>query len=363
MKQIDIDKILCCGCMACYNTCKFGAISIQENEQGFLEPIINKEICKSCGACAKVCPVLNAKEEISVGDYPRAYAVINKDENTRANSSSGGVFTLLALNILNNGGVVFGAAFNDNNMVEHIMVEHIDDINKLQGSKYLQSSIGNSYKKAEEMLNMGRNVLFTGTPCQIEGLKAYLNKEYENLYTQDVICHGVPSPKVWREYIKHLNIKGKISINFRNKKNGWKKFALSLKSGNKDYLEYHGENMFMRAFLKNICLRKSCYNCSFKKYVRNSDITLADFWGIDKILPDMFDNKGTSLVVVNNPKGKDMLNYILKYVKCISVDLNTAIKYNTCMTKSVDMHSSREEFFCDLGNISFDKLIDKYLNN
>lgn len=363
MNVIDVNKILCCGCMSCYNICKFSAISIQENEQGFLEPVVNKDKCKSCGACVRSCPVLNEKKEIGQDVYPKAYAVVNIDENDRANSSSGGVFTLLATNVLNNDGVVFGAAFNEKNMVEHIMIDDVKDINKLQGSKYLQSSIGNSYRKAEEMLDMGKLVLFTGTPCQIEGLKSYLSKEYENLYTQDVICHGVPSPKVWREYLKSLKINEKSSINFRDKQNGWKKFALSLKSSNKNYLEYHGENRFMRAFLKNICLRKSCYNCSFKKYKRNSDITLADFWGIDKILPDMFDDKGTSLVIVNTRQGENIFNNILGFTKYVSVDLKEAVKYNSCMTQSVNLNAKREEFFDDLGHISFDELIDKYLNN
>ena len=215
------NKTECMGCHACFNKCPKQAIEMVEDEKGFKYPKVNKEKCIECGLCEKVCPIINNRKILN---EPKAYAIINKKDEIREKSSSGGIFTLLAEYVIKNGGVVFGAAFDENWNVKHYYVEDIQDINIFRGSKYMQSIIGNTYKQAEEFLKDDRIVLFTGTPCQIEGLKAYLGKEYDKLYTQDIICHGVPSPKVHNIYLEYLKKKFKANkienISHRDKEVG-----------------------------------------------------------------------------------------------------------------------------------------------
>ena len=355
------NKQNCSGCSACYNKCPKQSITMFEDEKGFRYPKIDKELCINCGLCDKVCPIINSKQTQT---EPKAYACYNKNEKIRLASSSGGIFTLIAQNIIEQGGVVFGAIFDSDFSVKHTYIEKVEELDKLRTSKYLQSRIEDTYKQVEEFLKENRKVLFTGTPCQIEGLISYLGKQYENLYTQDIICHGAPSPKVWKKYLEFMNkrAEGKpVQINFRQKDDGWNLYALSLKYNNNAYKINHKNDLFMKAFLKNVSLRDSCYNCSFKKKNRLSDITLADFWGIDNIAPEMNDNKGTSLVIVNSNKGNKMFEAIMKDITYKEVNFETAIKHNPSMTKSVQPHKNRNVFFENLDNIEFDELIKKYI--
>lgn len=266
--------------------------------------------------------------------------------------------------VIKNGGVVFGAAFDENWNVKHYYVEDIQDINIFRGSKYMQSIIGNTYKQAEEFLKDDRIVLFTGTPCQIEGLKAYLGKEYDKLYTQDIICHGVPSPKVHNIYLEYLKKKFKANkienISHRDKVKGWKNFNTEIKFDTGKYTETHDKDLYMQAFLRDTILRDSCYDCKFKKKNRISDITLADFWGIQNILPEMDDDKGTSLMIINSKKGNNLFENIKNNVKYQEVDFENAIRYNQSMIKSVNMDRNRDKFFENLDKIEFDKLVKKY---
>lgn len=352
----------CTGCYACYNVCPQNAITMDEDNYGFQYPTINKEKCINCGLCEKICPVLHKEK---VNNQPKAYACINKNENIRKQSSSGGIFTLLAEKILDLGGVVFGAQFDEDFNVIHSYVENKEDLYKFRGSKYVQSQIGASFKKVRQFLNEGRCVLFTGTPCQIEGLYSYLSKEYEKLYTQDIICHGIPSPKVWRKYIKSIEDAKKYKLtnaNLRNKTTGWLTYSFKYQLENKKtYTEYSFENKYMQLFLKSIILRESCYNCHFKSKNRKSDITLADFWGIQNVVPKMFDNKGTSLVIVNSQKGNELFNKIKQDIKYIENDFEESIKYNPSMTKSTERPKSREEFFEKLENEDLETLAEKYV--
>ena len=358
---ILIQKKECTGCSACYNICPKNAIEMIEDKKGFKYPNIDKEKCDNCKLCQKVCPILNSN---IVNNIPRAYAVINNNEITRNQSSSGGVFSLLAEYIIDNNGVVFGAAFDENWKVKHYYKKKKKDIEKFRGSKYLQSTIGNTYKLAKEFLKIEKKVLFTGTPCQIEGLKSYLMKDYENLYTLDIICHGVPSPKVHDKYLEYQKNKFKTTkinkIEHRNKENGWKDFNLKIEFDKKTYKESHQNDLFMQFFLKNTILRDSCYNCHFKKKNRISDITLADFWGIENVMPDMDDGKGTSLVIVNSKKGQELLENIKDKIQCKKVDFETAIKYNPSMTKSVKKDKKSDKFFKNSDKMEFDKLVKKY---
>lgn len=356
-----INKKECVGCYACYSICPKNAIDMIENAKGFKEYFINKDKCIECGLCKKVCPVLNKKE---INNIPKAFAIINKNENVRKESSSGGIFTLIAEYVLEHNGVVFGAIWGNNLKVNHYYIEKKEDINLMRGSKYLQSTIGNTYKKAKEFLDNGRNVLFTGTPCQIEGLKSYLMKDYNNLYTQDIICHGVPSSKVHSQYLNYLknkyNEKNIKKLLHRTKINGWKTWSVNINFESNTYCNTHKEDLFMQAFLRNTSLRDSCYNCHFKKKNRISDITLADFWGIEHILPELDDNKGTSLVIINSQKGQELFNSIKKNTIYKEVNLDDAIKYNPSMITSVKEDKNREKFFENLDKMNFDELVKKY---
>lgn len=352
----------CNGCHVCFNICPQNAITMVEDEKGFKYPSIDKEKCTDCGLCEKKCPILNKKENKE--NKPQAYACYNKDEKIRLQSSSGGIFTLLAEHILNNDGVVVGASFDKEFMVKHIIVNNIEDLNKLRTSKYLQSNIGNIYREVKDLLNSNKLVLFTGTPCQINGLFSYLGKEYENLYTQDIICHGVPSPKVWKKYLEYRKSKDNkepIKINFREKTEGWKLFSLIFKySDEKKYEKNQTQDLFMQAFLRDACLRESCYACSFKEKNRKSDITLADFWGIQNVLPEMDDDKGTSLVIVNTEKGKKLYEEIKEKTVYKEVDFEKSIEFNKAMYKSAEKPKLVDEFFDNLDKLEFDKLVKKY---
>lgn len=354
----------CSGCAACKNICPRNAISMKEDEKGFRYPRINSESCINCKLCEKVCPVLNLKEDEEKQIIPKAYAAYNNDIETRMKSSSGGIFTLIAEEILKKGGIVFGAVLDESLNVVHKKVTNIAELEELRGSKYLQSDLKNTYREVRELLNNGMVVLFTGTPCQIAGLKTFLEKEYENLYMQDLICHGVPSKKLWEKYISYRekNENSKIKkVFFRNKENkGWSNYQVLVEFENKKAFFDLSKDLYMQSFLKDIALRDSCYNCKFKKVNRDSDITIADFWGINKIAPEMNDEKGVSLVIVNSKKGEEILNNIKSNITMKEVDFFEAISNNKSMTQSVSCPDKRNEFFQDLERLELDELLKKY---
>lgn len=342
---IDKNKAKCCGCQACFNGCPKKAISMIEDNKGFKYPIVDKNKCINCGLCKKVCPVL--KDDTNTNNI-KVYACINKDKNKRERSSSGGIFTLLAQEILKDGGAVIGAAFDENFEVRHICVQDDKDLQKIYKSKYVQSDINTMYVKAKDMLEKNRKVLFTGTPCQIEGLYSFLGREYENLYTHDFICHGVPSPKVWKKYKKYIEKKsGKQikSIDFRNKTYGWKKYYLKFTFDDSTYEDNINFDPYLKLFLNDIILRDSCYKCKFKKINRKSDVTLADFWGVEKVLPNLFDNKGISTVIINTEKGRQLFNNILESIEYKEIELIDVVKYNPSMIISAKKNININKFF------------------
>lgn len=355
-----IEKVNCCGCHACYNICLKNAIEMVEDEYGFKYPKINKEKCINCGLCEKVCPIIN-KPKHDNKDC-KVYGAFNNNEEERMQSSSGGIFSLIAKEVINKDGIVFGASFDDKFGVHHIEINKHTELKKLRTSKYVQSSIEDTYKKAREYLQNDKLVLFTGTPCQINGLYSYLQKNYDNLITQDIICHGVPSPKVWQRYLDYRKNKNKMKfskINFREKEPfGWKLYSLSI---NNEYNQIHGKDAYMISFLDNMSLRDSCYNCKFKDKERISDITLADFWGIENIMPEMNDNKGTSLVIVNTKKGQELLENIKGQITIKECNFDDAIKYNSAMTQSAPKHKKREQFLKEIFiKEDFEKITKKY---
>lgn len=360
MIQLD-KKQNCTGCHACATKCPKQCITMINDTEGFWYPQINQEECIDCGLCEKVCPIITP---LKFEDYfnPVAYACYNTNERVRLASSSGGVFTLIAEKILKQGGVVFGAGFDENFNICHQCVERVEDLDKLRTSKYSQSKIGNMFKEAASFLDENRMVLFTGTACQIDGLKAYLNRPYDNLITQDIICHGVPSPMVWDHY---MNFRKKVDdghrikrVNFRQKDLGWKQYRVLINYDNeKEYCQTSAQDIFMKGFLNDLYLRPSCYTCNFKGSKRHSDITLADFWGIENILPEMFDDKGTSLVLIQSEKGKTLFKSIEKDLICQSVDMDEALKYNPAAIRPAPTPKNRQLFFQRFDKEPFDKII------
>lgn len=364
-KNNVIEKKKCTGCMACKDICPKNAITMIEDENGFKYPNIDEEKCIKCGLCEKVCPVINKLNE---NKYKiKVYACKNKDRQIRLKSSSGGVFSLLAKYIIMNRGVVFGARFNQNLEVIHDYIEKKEDIELFRGSKYVQSNIEGNYKKAKEMLDKKRKVLFTGTPCQIEGLLGYLGKNYENLYTQDIICHGVPSPKVWKKYINYKkDKKGEYptNVNFRRKDIlGWSNYQINYKYSDCEENIHHDEDPYIKIYLKNLDLRDSCYSCKFKKTSRKSDITIADFWGIDNVGSKLNDEMGISALLINSEKGEYIFNKIKDDLEYEEANIEDIIKYNSCFCESTYYNEKREEFFNKINNVnlSFEEIIKEFI--
>ncbi len=359
--QKKLAKEKCNGCHSCYNVCPKQAITMVEDEKGFKHPQINKEKCINCNLCVKVCPIIHKLE----GNVflRKAYACINKNETERKKSSSGGIFVLLAKEIIKNNGVVYGACLNNEFKVVHQRITSEKEIEKLMGSKYVQSEIGENFKAVQKDLKKGYQVLFTGTPCQIEGLKAFLRKEYDNLYTQDIICHGVPSPLVWekyKRYRKEIDHEIPQEISFRNKDEGWHLYNMKFSYKSGAYKQIQKEDLFMKAFLKNTILRNSCYNCNVKKINRVSDITLGDYWGIEKFFEQMDDNKGVSAVIIQSQKGMELFDKIKENLIFEKTTIDDIVKYNPSLNKSVDCDPNREKFFENMNKISFDELVRKY---
>lgn len=353
----------CCGCSACVNACTKNAIKFVEDDEGFKYPSINKDKCINCDICTKVCPIQRESHSVQY-NYPRAYAGISLNSEIRKESSSGGIFTILAEEILKSGGVVFGAKFDSEFNVVHNYVETEKELKHLRGSKYVQSEIGNSYVETKKFLEDGRMVLFTGTPCQISGLKSFLKKDFDNLYTQDIICFGVPSPKVWRKYLEYRKQKDNNmpkNITFRDKRNSWKLFSVMFDYGNRQYEQSKAKDLYMKFFLEGLSLRTSCYNCKFKLKNKVADITLGDFWGIENIMPELDDDKGVSAIIVNNEKGKKLLETVSARMNIKEVGLNNIIASNSMLEKSTQYNKSRENFFSDLDKMDFEKLAKKYL--
>lgn len=341
---------------------------MKQDEEGFVYPVIDETKCIKCGLCVKTCPIINKQKE-SHSQKVRAYASINKNEEIRMKSSSGGAFSALAEYVLERGGVVFGAGFDENFMVCHQYCQSKEELDRLRTSKYVQSSISDSYKKAREFLNEGRLVYFSGTACQIAGLKAFLRKDYPLLITQDVICHGVPSPIVWQKYLAHKSSEKNLKLAkvcFRDKSSGWRRYSISMnfksETSESEYKKCFKNEPYMNMFIFNKILRPSCHKCSFKGISRQADITLADFWGsgLKKMAPSMNDNKGCSLVIIHSQKGQEIFDALGDKLESIEVSPNKALKGNPMMTKSAIKSPRRHFVMKSLNKMSFDKFIKKY---
>lgn len=360
MKSVFEKKEDCCGCTACQHICTTKAIDMVPDEEGFLYPLINQNFCVDCGFCKKICAFSNGYDKSGNFIQPKVYAIKHIDDNIRMNSTSGGAFTAISDYILENNGVVYGAAFDENMNVIHQIAKNEEERNALRGSKYVQSDLKSTYSEIKVLLTNNKLVLFTGTPCQTAGLRSYLGDlNTENLILCDIVCHGTPSPLMWREHIKRLEKKENskmIEYHFRSKIKGWHNHIemAIYENGRISYKDDLTQEHRALFYSHNI-LRPSCHVCKYTNLQRPSDITIADFWGIEKVMPDFDDNKGISLILVNTIRGDKLfknINNRLIYresnaIDCISMQAQLQHPPKPCKSRNVfwkDYHLKGYEF-------------------
>ncbi len=350
----------CTGCGACANACRHGALRMEEDEEGFAYPRIDAAACVNCLACERACPAdrVEASETL-----PAAFYAFAKDVGVCAASSSGGVFTLLAEEILRRGGAVCGVGFDESFRVCHRWIEDAEELSALRTSKYVQSDTGDTYRRAEELLRAGRTVLFSGTPCQVAALRQHLGRDYEKLFTQDIICHGVPSPGVWKRYLEQVHGGKRLtSVSFRDKTAGWNDFSMKISYADGTvYRELATKDPFERAFLANLTLRPSCYQCQYKTMSRVSDLTLADYWGVELVHPELKEQQGVSLVLLHSEKGRELFEAVKPGLVSDRTDAERAIGMNHAATHSVPWHRNRNAFFAAYETEPFAPLVEQCL--
>ena len=365
---------LCSGCAACYAVCPRKAISMQPDEEGFLYPHIDEPLCVHCGLCERVCPSLHQDPS---REPQTVYAAKANDDALRLESSSGGVFSLLARQIISDGGIVYGAAIRETDLsVYHCSAENEEELSWLRGSKYVQSDVGDTYCSVRSQLDAGRNVLFSGTPCQVAALRNCLARDYENLICAEVICHAAPSPMAWKKYLQKRAAESEQGlgsarpeavinrrISFRRKNCGWKRFSLSLRFANdKEYLLDLRADTFLRGFLSELYNRPSCHNCSVRELRSGADITLGDYWNVHQRLPQMDDDAGTSVVLVNSDKGAMLMSKIAHRCDMVESDYDDICRTNPAIYRSSPPNHKRTNFFQLIGmGVDFDVAVDKLL--
>ena len=350
----NINKVIkfknkCFGCGACCGICKKNAITMHEDEEGFFYPKINSELCDNCGLCEKICPSLNkSKTYESNSSNPDCFALMASD-SIREKSSSGGAFTLFANYIIDNQGYVCGASFLPNGNVVHTIVNSKNDLDKLRGSKYIQSDTRNIFKEIKRLLSNNKIVLFVGTPCQVAALNNFLIKKYENLFTIDLLCHGVPPQKVFKKYLSETLQDGDLfyHTSFRDKIKGWGVYATTTTTTGKKYYGGNASNdPFLQAFIKNMCLRPSCGTCPFTSTQREGDITIGDFWKVERFDKRLNDNKGTSVVLLNNKKGHFLMEAVKNSaIVFTQVPISYASYFNITLKVPLKQHPNRKAFF------------------
>ena len=359
------DKLICTGCASCYSICPKNAITMTAGTDGFLYPSVNPDKCIGCLACEKACPVINPSNPKNNSDRPKTFACWNLDKQARWNSSSGGAFSALAKTVYEQGGCVVGAAYDSEMYVRHLLTDSEEDLTKLRGSKYVQSDIGDTFRQVKERLTKGTTVLFVGTPCQIAGLRAFLKKDYPNLYCCDFICHGTPSPLLFKKYVQWIENSKNISVsdfNFRHKKSGWYD-ALRAANGN-SYMKGKYDAYFL-GFNRNLTLRESCYQCPAIGLPRKGDLTIADFWGIGMMYKFDESNEihnGVSLVMINNDKGEALFEMAKGKLNWRKGSFDEALNRNKPMIKPSQRPRSRDSFYADMQTMDFESLREKYLS-
>lgn len=353
------NKGLCTGCRACEQICPKNCIDMIEDDEGFLYPKADMNKCINCNLCKKVCHI---GCDLKNHDFKtECYAAVHKDEDVVMNSSSGGAFTGIAQAFCDENYAVFGACFSEDMQVRHDYVRNIDDIKKFRKSKYVLSEIGDSYKKVKDMMDDGTKVLFTGTPCQIAGLRAFLKKDYENLLTVDVICNGVPSPDVLKKYFNSLN--GNVTgfdMRYKKKYRGeW--LSIYARTDFKEKSKVEIKNQYKEGFLQGIFHRPCCYECRYTSPERVSDFTLADFWSVEDVNPSFPAEKGASLILVNTEKAAKLMNLLNEnmYIEKSSVEF--AVKRQPRLREPIKYNHKRDSFMMDMNKLGEKELFDKYI--
>ena len=356
----------CTGCSACEAICAHKAITMKPNIGGFLYPEIDSSKCVDCGRCDKVCSTSNSEERNHVVGI---YALKHKNSDVVCKSTSGGAFLLFAQYVIDQDGVVYGASFDDNFIVGHIRCDNYKDLQKLQKSKYVQSNIRGVYQDLANDLKDGRIVLFTGTACQCSGIKAYLKDRKipaANLITFDLICHGVPSPQIWKDYLEYRKQKGGNiqKVDFRDKVRSWRDFRMAITyAGGKKKTYRQNEDFFMVLFFHNFILRNSCYNCKYTSTERVSDITLGDFWGLEEFYPSFDDDKGTSVIVVNSDMGASLFEKVNTNCSYIKIKEEELKKRQPNLRRSSPKNVKYDEFWSDYKKYGFDEVTKRYADN
>lgn len=354
----------CCGCTACKSICPTQAITMKVDEEGFLYPKIDQELCVDCGLCRKVCVFQNGYDTSNSFARPKVYAVKHKSDKVRKNSSSGGAFTAISDCVLSKAGIIYGATYNEELRVIHQCAETAEGRNKFRGSKYVQSDLKEVFSQINENLKNDRYVLFTGTGCQVAGLNSYLGQlkvDIENLLTVDIVCHGTPSPRIFADYISYLEKKNRSKIKqyyFRSKVNGWGHTEEAVfESGKHDHTSVLSQT-HKELFYSDLCLCPSCYRCKFSNLHRPSDIMIGDFWGIKKSLPELDDDKGVSLVFINTTKGQDIFEKIKDKIDFVQSNTKDCLQHN--LQQPTKMPTNREQFWDDYYKFGFVYIAKKY---
>jgi len=364
------NKIDCCGCNACGDVCVQHAITFKTDNEGFWYPEVDKEKCTDCHLCEKVCPIINVKV-LKKNDLPQSicYAAEHKNLEVVFDSTSGGLFSALADIMYKSGGYVGGAVFNDDFSVRQYISNDKKDLPRLRSSKYLQSHFDGFYKQVRDLLKAGEKVLVCGSPCQMAAMRAFLRKDYDNLLIADYICRGINSPKVWRKYLDSYEERYGSKVVYckaKSKEYGWRNLTQKVILANgKAYYENKDQSNFTKGYLQTgVYCRPSCYDCKFKGYPRIADITLADFWGIEKVDKTLEKNLGTSLVMINSKKGEVYFEQVKKRINYVPVPFDSIEAGNRALNKPLDSPKvDRDEFFRDLDQMTFLQVADKYISH
>lgn len=358
-----LPKESCGGCGACAEICPVHAIVVLPDDEEFRYPVVDESICIQCGKCVRICPWVTPSEVKN--EVLDAYACWNKDPDIRYHSSSAGLFSVLSKEILNRNGVVFGAKFDDELRVIHAYVESWEEFPLLRQSKYVESDLRNTYQETKAFLAAGRYVLFSGTPCQIAGLKRYLGKEEDNLFTVDLICHGVPSPDLFRAYKQRTEAKYRkkiVSIHMREKLKGWGNFGMKvLFSDGSELSELSELSEYLRLFLSDMGLRKSCYQCRFASPNREGDITVGDYWGVQSVHPEIEFEKGVSCALINTEKGRSLWNICHEEFSYVPSNFDSIAKGNPRLIHASEIPKGRYFFYKDMKKLSFSNFCKKWV--
>lgn len=350
----------CCGCTACLNACPTRAITMQEDKEGFYYPSVNEELCVQCNLCRKVCSWDHPKYENEVA--PLTFASVLKDKVERQRSTSGGLFYAIAKWIIEQGGVVYGAAFDNNLQLNHIGVDNVTDLQLLRGSKYIQSNLGRVFLNVKENLEKGKWCYFSGTGCQVAGLKAYLRKEYSKLITSDVVCHGVPSQKIFNQHIKYLEKKYQdkvLKYLFRDYKLGGGSEIVSFRKRKPVINRTYFLSPYLYSFMYGYISRPSCYECKFAYIPRQGDITLADYWGVKHFFPKFDNSNGCSLLLLNTEKGRKLWDQIKISCKYEVSKIEDATLYNSNLTQPTNKPEIRDKVYLLIDEQGYDSVANQ----